>query len=230
MYITYDLMEGYSEALEQYPVITKALTSATVYTIGDIIAQRSEGAERIEKMRTVRSLLAGFIGHGPLSHYWYHFCEYIFTGCLGWTAWWVVFPKVLFDQSTWAPFWNNVYIIMLGVMRCQHWKMIWADIRRTTIPLIVSGLKLWPAAHMITYGYIPIEYRLLWVDVVEILWVTILATQAAGKQKVRRKKRLAAEAAVQHWDDSVDEEVGHLVECTEKEQETVEILPDAKIH
>lgn len=115
-------------------------------------------------------------------------------------------------------------------MRCQHWKMIWADIRRTTIPLIVSGLKLWPAAHMITYGYIPIEYRLLWVDVVEILWVTILATQAAGKQKVRRKKRLVAEAAVQNWDGSVDEEVGHLVEGTEKEQETVEILPDAKIH
>lgn len=35
-------------------------------------------------------------------------------------------------------------------------------------------------AHCITYGLIPVENRLLWVDFVEILWVTILATQASG--------------------------------------------------
>jgi protein Mpv17 len=59
-------------------------------------------------------------------------------------------------------------------------KDILADMKRTTIPLVVSGLKLWPLAHCITYGLIPVENRLLWVDLVEILWVTILATQAAG--------------------------------------------------
>ena len=52
--------------------------------------------------------------------------------------------------------------------------------KRTTIPLIVSGLKLWPLAHCVTYGLVPVENRLLWVDMVEILWVTILATQASG--------------------------------------------------
>ena len=31
-----------------------------------------------------------------------------------------------------------------------------------------------------TYGLIPVENRLLWVDAVEIIWVTILATQAAA--------------------------------------------------
>ena len=59
---------------------------------------------------------------------------------------------------------------------------IWEDVKRTTVPLIVSGLKLWPAAHMVTYGLIPVEHRLLWVDLVEILWVTILATQASGNK------------------------------------------------
>ena len=52
--------------------------------------------------------------------------------------------------------------------------------KRTTVPLIVSGLKLWPLVHCVTYGLIPVENRVLWVDAVEILWVTILATQAAG--------------------------------------------------
>ena len=30
------------------------------------------------------------------------------------------------------------------------------------------------------YGVIPVQDRLLWVDAVEIIWVTILATQAAA--------------------------------------------------
>jgi len=72
------------------------------------------------------------------------------------------------------------YIVLLGVMQFQKPSQVWADIKRTTIPLVVSGLKLWPLAHCITYGLVPVENRLLWVDMVEIVWVTILATQAAG--------------------------------------------------
>lgn len=62
---------------------------------------------------------------------------------------------------------------------------IWTDIRQTTIPLILQGIKLWPAAHLITYGAILEEYRLAWVDLVEIFWVTILATQAAAASNNR---------------------------------------------
>jgi hypothetical protein len=91
-------IEAYSEVLEEAPVLTKALTSATVYSIGDIIAQRSEGAGRLDWLRIVRSLLAGFIGHGPLSHIWYNLSEDFFQNSLGWTAWWAVFPKVVLDQ------------------------------------------------------------------------------------------------------------------------------------
>ena len=65
-------------------------------------------------------------------------------------------------------------------MKGESLETIWSDVKRTTVPLIVSSLKLWPAAHLITYGLVPVENRLLWVDLVEILWVTILATQASG--------------------------------------------------
>ncbi len=38
-----------------------------------------------------------------------------------------------------------------------------------------AGWKLWPFAHLVTYGLVPVEQRLLWVDCVEIVWVTILS-------------------------------------------------------
>lgn len=83
-------------------------------------------------------------------------------------------------QTTWGPFWNNTYILLLGIMQLSKPEKIFGEMKRTTIPLIVSGLKLWPLAHLVTYGLIPVENRLLWVDLVEIIWVTILATAAAN--------------------------------------------------
>lgn len=173
---------GYTNVLENSPVITKAVTSATVYTIGDLIAQKSVGTsmEELDRPRILRSLLAGLIGHGPMSHVWYDVSEYFFNDIFGWTEWWGFIPKVIVDQALWGPLWNNTYIILLGLMKMDHWETIWSDVKRTTIPLIISGLKLWPLAHCVTYGLVPVENRLLWVDLVEIIWVVILATTASS--------------------------------------------------
>ena len=134
-------------------------------------------------------MLAGLIGHGPMSHVWYHVSEDFFDNVLELHAWWDFIPKIVVDQTVFGPIWNNSFILLLGVMQFQKPGQIWEDMKRTTIPLIVSGLKLWPFVHCITYGLIPVENRLLWVDFIEIIWVTILASEASkgksgGEQQI----------------------------------------------
>lgn len=177
-----DLWTMYATALETHPIAVKAATSATVYTIGDIIAQKTTGAAigEMDRGRVLRSLIAGGIGHGPLSHFWYLFCDNFFENVLHWTAWWAFLPKIVVDQTMWGPVWNGSYIALLGLMKLERPSSILSDIQRSTIPLMVSGLKLWPLAHCVTYGLLPVENRLLWVDMVEILWVTILASTASS--------------------------------------------------
>lgn len=180
--IPLDTWNGYTYFLTTSPIQTKAITSATVYTIGDIVSQRAEGTEmdNLDLPRITRSLIAGLLFHGPLSHVWYNFSEGLFDNVSWGTAWWVFLPKIILDQATWGPFWNNFYILVLGTMKRESIESIWNDMKRTTIPLVVSGLKLWPLAHCITYGVVPVENRLLWVDFVEIFWVAILATEASN--------------------------------------------------
>ncbi len=175
---------SYSAVLEQSPLSTKAITSATVYTIGDMISQGTEGKSigEIDRLRVLRSLLAGLIGHGPLSHVWFDWSENIFENVMHLHGWFGTVIKVAIDQTTWGPFWNNTYILLLGLMKFDKLENIFSEMKRTTIPLIVSGLKLWPLAHCVTYGLVPVENRLLWVDLVEIIWVTILATAAASPE------------------------------------------------
>lgn len=192
-----DDWSAYMRQLNDNPILTKAVTSGTVYTIGDVIAQQTETQESeeltLDGMRVLRSFLAGLIGHGPLSHMWYNVCDFSFENVLHLSAaWWPL--KILVDQTVWGPIWNNTYIVLLGLMKRETLETIWSDMKRTTIPLIVSGLKLWPLAHCVTYGLIPNENRLLWVDMVEIVWVTILATQAAGSEGADSKEEAATQS------------------------------------
>jgi protein Mpv17 len=176
------LWEHYSAILTEHPIATKAVTSATVYTIGDVIAQKNTpDFSDLDYGRIARSMLAGLIGHGPLSHVWYNVCDGFFADTLHLsTVWWAFLPKVVVDQAIWGPIWNNTYLLLIGLMKRERLDVIWDDVRKSTLPMVLSGLKLWPAAHLVTYGLIPVEHRLLWVDAVEIIWVTVLSTQAAS--------------------------------------------------
>lgn len=180
-----EIWQQYSNVLTEHPIATKACTSATVYTIGDIIAQRTtiSDNEELDRIRILRSMVAGLIGHGPMSHFWYNICDGFFADTLHLTAWWAFIPKVFIDQTLWGPIWNNTYLLLIGLMKMERIDVIWEDIKKSTVPMVVSGLKLWPAAHVVTYGLIPIENRLLWVDMVEIIWVTVLSKQAASLDK-----------------------------------------------
>lgn len=176
---------GYLTVLRNDPVLVKACTSGLVYAVGDWTAQAVEGASlaEIKRGRVLRSAMAGLLLHGPLSHVWYGVCEGIFDG-IGWNSyWWVPGPKIITDQLLWGPFWNAVYICFLGTLKKDSFNTIKEAVVTTALPLVLAGVRLWPLAHLVTYGLIPTENRLLWVDFVEILWVTILSKQAAEQAR-----------------------------------------------
>ncbi|TXG67088.1 hypothetical protein EZV62_008363 [Acer yangbiense] len=159
-----------------------------------------------DRARMFRSGLVGFTQHGSLSHYYYQFCEELFPS----QDWWVVPAKVAFDQTIWAAIWNSVYFTVLRFLRLESPLSVFSESRATFLPMLTSyifernilssvsfhaigvvivndhpnlemaGWKLWPFAHLVTYGLIPLEQRLLWVDCVELIWVTNLSTKVSN--------------------------------------------------
>ncbi|XP_010268765.1 PREDICTED: uncharacterized protein LOC104605628 [Nelumbo nucifera] len=177
---------AYEEALKTNPVLAKMMISGVVYSLGDWIAQCYEGKPLFEfdRARMFRSGLVGFSLHGSLSHYYYQFCEALFP----FQDWWVVPAKVIFDQTAWAAIWNSIYYVILGFLRFESPSNIFSELKATFWPMLTAGWKLWPFAHLITYGVIPVEQRLLWVDCVELVWVTILSTYSNEKSEARNSE------------------------------------------
>ncbi|CAJ2659890.1 unnamed protein product [Trifolium pratense] len=174
---------AYEEALKTNPVFAKMVISGVVYSVGDWIAQCFEGKPLFEfdRARMFRSGLVGFALHGSLSHYYYQFCEELFP----YKEWWVVPVKVAFDQTAWSAVWNSIYYTVVAILRLESPINIFNELTATFFPMLTAGWKLWPFAHLITYGVIPVEQRLLWVDMIELIWVTILSTYSNEKSEAR---------------------------------------------
>ncbi|KAL9236390.1 hypothetical protein vseg_011068 [Gypsophila vaccaria] len=174
---------AYEETLKTNPVFAKMVISGVVYSVGDWIAQCYEGKPLFDfdRARMIRSGLTGFALHGSLSHYYYEFCEELFP----FRDWWAVPLKVAFDQTVWSAIWNSIYFTVLGFLRFESPVSILKELKATFFPMLTAGWKLWPFAHLVTYGLIPVEQRLLWVDCVELIWVTILSTYSNEKSEAR---------------------------------------------
>ncbi|KAH9627345.1 hypothetical protein KSS87_020300 [Heliosperma pusillum] len=174
---------AYEETLKTNPVLAKMVISGVVYSVGDWIAQCYEGKPLFDfdRARMIRSGLTGFALHGSLSHYYYEFCEELFP----FHDWWAVPLKVAFDQTVWSAIWNSIYFTVLGFLRLESPVSIFKELKAAFFPMLTAGWKLWPFAHLVTYGLIPVEQRLLWVDCVELIWVTILSTYSNEKSEAR---------------------------------------------
>ncbi|XP_028082721.1 uncharacterized protein LOC114284036 isoform X2 [Camellia sinensis] len=187
-------IEGKSKEEEFKHLIDRAINAAIVLAAGTFAINKLltidqdywhcyEGKPLFEfdRARMFRSGLVGFTLHGSLSHYYYQFCEGLFP----FQDWWVVPAKVVFDQTLWSATWNSIYYIVLGFLRFESPVSIFKELKSTFLPMLTAGWKLWPFAHLITYGVIPVEQRLLWVDCVELIWVTILSTYSNEKSEQR---------------------------------------------
>jgi protein Mpv17 len=211
-----DNWHGYQQMLQTNPVFAKMCISGVVYTLGDWSAQTCEGKPFLEfdRPRMIRSGLVGFCLHGSLSHFYYQAFEAVFP----YTDWWAVGIKVAIDQTIWSGIWNSIYYTTLGVLRAESPQTIWRELRATFVPMLTAGWKLWPFAHLITYGVVPVEHRLLWVDMVELVWVTMLSMISNEKQEKRAEETEAIVQAIVEQGGTEEQAQAVIAMVTERQE------------
>ena len=160
-----ELLHNYEQLVPTNPVFYKACTSGVAYIFGDFISQIFQGRslDTLDLPRTFRSGAAGFIGHGPLCHYWMLTMEqYLDFG----GAWWATGFKVIADQTVWSLYLNAMYSFLIGTLAFRDPRQVWTDVKTTSWPALRSSWRFWPFVHCISFSHaVPIDLKLLWVDV-----------------------------------------------------------------
>jgi len=198
-----DLLHSYEALVPTNPVFYKACTSGVAYGLGDFISQIYQGKDfsNFDLPRSMRSGIAGFVGHGPLCHYWLMFMEtYLdFDG-----AWWATGIKVTADLTVWSIFLNASYSMIIGLLQFRNPADVWKDVRATQWPALRSAWRFWPFVHTVSFSHaVPLDLKLLWVDAMEVVWVTILS-KIANEDKIARLVSEDKNPAIVETDFGVD--------------------------
>lgn len=178
--IPYDNWQEYEGGLSTHPILVKTIINVVIYIIGDWMSQvgwgRTKNLLDFDLARTARNGLIGAM-FGPLVHYYYDFSDWLLPMDVPINR----VYKLLMDQSIYFFVKCSAYIALVGLLRGDPPKEVVQDVKGRIWPVVFRGWRFWPVAHIVTYGFIPTRHRVLWVNMLDLLWSSILA-QLASKE------------------------------------------------
>ncbi|KAH6894525.1 hypothetical protein B0T10DRAFT_480668 [Thelonectria olida] len=88
--------------------------------------------------------------------------------------------KWFVDCITAGAIMNTVaFLILMGLLKGQGSATIWKNILTETIPIIVAGYKIWPIASIISFSFIPVHRRIVFLSFIGFLWGIYMSLVAA---------------------------------------------------
>ncbi|KAH8687044.1 hypothetical protein BGZ61DRAFT_454100 [Ilyonectria robusta] len=62
------------------------------------------------------------------------------------------------------------FLLIMGVFKGQSGSQIWSNIMTETIPIIVAGYKVWPIASIISFTFVPVHRRIVFLSLIGFVW------------------------------------------------------------
>lgn len=170
----------YCNSLETNPMATKAVTSLVGFMLGDMLAQRLESGSILDASRMLHMGMYGLMLDGPIGHLWYQWLDgTVDKSIRNPRSTKAVAIKTAADQLIWAPVMTCVFFAFLKLVE-GHAELILPTIQDKVLPTVVANYVIWPAAHVISFKYVPSTQRILYNNVIAIFWNCYLSIQASG--------------------------------------------------
>lgn len=142
---------------------------------GDIFAQKLvEEREAWDKARTLRFVAIGSCLMGPSCTWWYRQLDRVIPmlkvpkSAQG-------LAKTVLDQSMFAPTLLFVFMRIVGTLRSDPPAYIDENVRKDYFRILLNNYKLWPAVQLLNFYVVPLQHRVMVVNVVALFWNTYLS-------------------------------------------------------
>eukprot|EP00545_Synedropsis_sp_CCMP1620_P012762 CAMPEP_0119032540 /NCGR_PEP_ID=MMETSP1176-20130426/42102_1 /TAXON_ID=265551 /ORGANISM="Synedropsis recta cf, Strain CCMP1620" /LENGTH=156 /DNA_ID=CAMNT_0006988953 /DNA_START=216 /DNA_END=686 /DNA_ORIENTATION=- len=123
-------------------------------------------------IRSSHIMMTGFAYSGPISHYWFALLERIVTidnPVLG-----LIFRLAL-DALIFSPFTIAGYFTVRTLLEGKGCPAIRIKLERTWRKAVLAAWKFWPAVNVVTFWLVPLPYRVLYVNIMALLWTGYLS-------------------------------------------------------
>jgi len=158
------------QAYGNHLLLVNTATSGGLLWIGDLIEQKREGVKTIDKSRSLRMFTVG-LSQGPPHHYFYLLLDKFFPGKTPL----VILKKVLLDQILAAPFFALTFIYGASLLEGRSLQQCWLEFKMKFPTIYLFDWLIWPPSQFINFSLVPGQYRVLYVNVVTVIWDIFLS-------------------------------------------------------
>ncbi|KAH8728322.1 hypothetical protein GQ44DRAFT_737574 [Phaeosphaeriaceae sp. PMI808] len=167
----------YQARLKTAPLLTQSITTAVLFSTGDVMAQQlveKRGFEQHDPIRTARMGAYGGIIFGPAATKWYEFLvRNVNLNSKNGT----IVARVACDQFIFAPTNMALFLSSMAYLEGRSPKQRLKD---AYVPGLTKNFMLWPWVQFTNFKYVPMEHRVLVVNVVSLGWNCYLSFLNSG--------------------------------------------------
>ncbi|XP_028761362.1 protein sym-1 [Neltuma alba] len=170
----WSLLSWYMALLGKYPIAVKAITSALLTLIGDLICQLViDQVPSLDSKRTLLFTLLGFVLVGPTLHLWYLYLSKLVTmpGASG------AFLRLLLDQFLFAPTFIGVFLATLVTLEGRPSQVI-PKLQQEWFSAVLANWQLWIPFQFLNFRFVPQQFQVLAANVISLIWNVILSYKA----------------------------------------------------
>ena len=189
------LFQKYDNQMKKRPIITKMWSCFFIGAFGDMLSQLllSKGGS-ISGFKMVTYGLSQVIYFAPVIHYWFQAVEDfgnlpVFSNGPNFIK---VLSMTIFDQTIgatlvlsgfftfftcWSALIGGTFLSTgLPALLAQGFAKVRADLPAT----LVANWKLWPVANFINFRFVPLNYRVIFTNIVAIFWNIYLSAMVSS--------------------------------------------------
>lgn len=166
-----NVLQAYQRLLKTNPILTKSVTSGVIACLGSSLSQAASGGE--VSLKVSRSfLIFGTLITGPITHYLYIALDKLFPG----TGLANSFLRVLTDRAVFSPTFLFLTLYLLSRLQGQSHKSSMDLTKEKYLGSLVANYKIWTIPQIININLVPAQYRVLFANLVALIWNFYLAT------------------------------------------------------
>lgn len=159
-------MGAYNRMLEQNPLFVKAVTTAILSAVGNLICQiLIEKKEDIDLRRFSIFTGLGFIWVAPCLHFWYGKLNTLVTATGNTGA----IARMACDQLCFAPLFIGSMIAILTALDGKADQIV-PELASSLPSAIKANWMLWVPAQFLNFRFIPVNYQVLFSNLVSVAW------------------------------------------------------------
>ncbi|KAL1189192.1 Peroxisomal membrane protein PMP22 [Cardamine amara subsp. amara] len=170
----WSFLSWYLALLSDSPVLTKAVTSALLTLIGDLICQLAiNKTSSLDKKRTLTFTILGLGLVGPALHFWYLYLSKVVTAS-GLTG---TVLRLLLDQFVFAPVFVGVFLSAVVTLEGKPSNVI-PKLQQEWTGAVLANWQLWIPFQFLNFRFVPQNFQVLASNIVALAWNVILSFKA----------------------------------------------------